>query len=116
MANLPLPGCRQPGCPERQSPGKRYCEQHERERWRELDRDRGSSTERGYGHDWRKFRDWFLTVNPLCMDCRDAGRLKPASEVHHIVKVQDDPTLRLVAANCRSLCTPCHAARTRRGE
>lgn len=116
MPTLPSPGCRAPGCTQRQSPGQRYCPTHQRERWRALDRERGNSAQRGYDADWRRFREWFLAKYPLCADCREHGRTTLAVEVHHLRKIKDAPHLRLVEDACLPLCKRCHSLRTRRGE
>ncbi len=70
----------------------------------------------GYGSDWQRFRETFLAFNPLCADCEAAGLVHPATEVHHVVKVKDDPSRRLDADNCLALCESHHSKRTRRGE
>lgn len=116
MPTLNAPGCRWPGCPQRAVVGRRHCGGHDRQRWRELDRERGNSAERGYDQAWRDFRRWFLSRHPLCADCRAEGTLKMAEEVHHTVKIAVQPELRLVESNCVALCVSCHATRTRRGE
>jgi 5-methylcytosine-specific restriction protein A len=81
---------------------------------RDRDRDRTSASQRGYDHAWRKFRIGYLGRHPLCADCLERGVVRPVYEVHHLRKVTTNPKLRLVDANLRSLCTPCHAVRTAR--
>ena len=80
------------------------------------DKERGTATERGYDSKWRKVRAEKLKRDPLCFDCTLAGRVTPANEVHHIVKVKDAPKLRLDMRNLMSLCKPCHSIRTLKGE
>lgn len=47
-----------------------------------------------------------------CEDCRDAGNEKVfAEEVHHIVTLDDDWSLRLTYSNLRALCIKCHNKR-----
>lgn len=58
----------------------------------------------------------FLAEHPLCVDCLVSPRMEPATEVHHIRKLRDHPTLRLDPANCMALCRSCHSIRTARGE
>lgn len=105
--------CLQPGCSALVIRG--YCQEHkpdaDRQRWQGYDRCRGSSRERGYDHNWERFRKMYLARHPVCNDC---GRL--ATEVHHVAKVKDRPDLKLVEANCMGLCKPCHTVRTDRGE
>ncbi|MBL8236464.1 MAG: HNH endonuclease [Bryobacterales bacterium] len=55
-------------------------------------------------------------ANPLCADCLERGRYRAAEEVHHVVKVRDDPSRRLDWDALRALCKSCHSARTARGE
>lgn len=74
------------------------------------------SSQRGYDHKWRKARAAFLSKNPLCHDCSISGHVTPAVDVHHIVKIADDPSLRLDFTNLMALCKVCHSIRTARGE
>ena len=80
-----------------------------------LDARRGSSAQRGYDAAWRRLRDRVLGEEPLCRFCSAAGRVNAAREVDHIRPVATHPELRLVRSNLRPLCTPCHSARTARG-
>ena len=74
-----------------------------------------STTERGYGADWRKVRALVLRAEPMCRMCRAEGRYTPATEVDHIQRFfgREDP-LRLDLGNLRPLCVPHHRARTAR--
>jgi 5-methylcytosine-specific restriction protein A len=83
---------------------------------RNKDKDRPTSCSRGYDATWQKFRRWFLAHHPLCADCQENGLIVRARDVHHVLKLADRPDLRLDPSNCRGLCTPCHSARTVRGE
>lgn len=63
---------------------------------------------------WLRLRRDKLSANPLCERCLEEGRVLAATEVHHVVPVEDavndaekarlmfDPT------NLRSLCHACH--------
>lgn len=105
MPTKPKRPCTEPGCPELN------CKKHARDRFRE------HSTKRGYNYHWEvKFRPQFLIKNPLCADCKKAGRIKAAKEVHHILKIKDRPDLKYDEENCMALCKSCHAKRTARGE
>jgi len=60
-----------------------------------------------YGSAWRKIRNRYIKVHPLCEECLKAERLTPAQEVHHILPLghggtNDD-------SNLMSLCKPCHS-------
>ena len=74
---------------------------------------RGTSHERGYGHQWQKLRARILARDMhLCQPCEREGRTEPAREVDHIVPKAkggiDDP------ANLEAICIPCHRAKTER--
>ena len=66
------------------------------------------------GSQWIRLRKWKLSRNPLCEDCKERGRIVLATEVHHIMPVEDGLSLadreRLMYAigNLRSLCHDCH--------
>lgn len=75
-----------------------------------------TTKERGYDYAWQKFRLRRLAEQPTCQDCEERDIARPATEVHHLVKIKDDPSKRLDEENTRCLCGPCHDARTARGE
>jgi 5-methylcytosine-specific restriction endonuclease McrA len=70
---------------------------------RQVERERGTRTERGYDNDWLRKSKAQLALHPECFDCGGV-----AVDAHHVVK-GDDRTL-------MSLCRACHNRRTRRGE
>lgn len=111
--------CGKVGCPTLVKPPERYCaahrredEEHQREREREYDRHRGSAHQRGYGATWRKKRRAYLQRNPLCVECLRQGRVKPATDVDHIISRRrggtDDES------NLQALCHSCHSRKTNR--
>lgn len=63
---------------------------------------------------WRKTRRAKLSIYPLCERCMSEGRTRAATEVHHVVPVQDamDCTsarsLMFDPHNLRALCHECH--------
>ncbi len=71
--------------------------------------------QRGYGADWQALRRQILSAEPLCRTCAEAGRVTPATEVHHIESFLglDDP-LRLDPTNCAPICKPCHLRESQR--
>ena len=77
---------------------------------REYDHRRGNAQERGYDSTWAKVRAMKLAADPLCEEHLSQGHVVSAVMVHHIRAVETHPELRLVMANMRSLCTPCHEA------
>lgn len=110
MPYAPQPRCAAPMCPSLATYRGR-CQAHATER----DRYRGSRQERGYDADWERFRKWFLSIYPLCLDCRIAGKVQMATDVHHLHKLADGGA-RLDPDNCMALCHSCHSVRTERGE
>lgn len=92
--------CAWPGCPELTY--GRFCPGHVRQ----YERERGSSTQRGYDRRWREIRDRILRERPICEDCA----MDRATEVHHIIPKRyggtDTPD------NLMSLCKSCHSRRT----
>lgn len=78
--------------------------------------DRVGKTRFSTSRSWRHYRLAYLRSHPLCVDCKQQGRVTPATDVHHIVKRSDDPELAFQDENCMALCHSCHSIRTRRGE
>lgn len=77
------------------------------------DQRRGSSSSRGYGRRWEKARMSFLASNPLCVRCKEAGRIERATVVDHIIPHKGDETLFWDrAGNWQSLCVACHSRKT----
>ena len=64
---------------------------------------------------WKKFSKWFLSKNPLCVDCMGVGFLRGATDTHHRVALSKGGSL-YDSANCMALCHSCHSRRTARGE
>lgn len=68
---------------------------------------------------WRRIRAAVLETTPFCEDCRAAGRVSLATEVHHVIpleSVRDCRRMEELAydrSNLVALCQPCHKARHR---
>jgi 5-methylcytosine-specific restriction protein A len=77
---------------------------------------RGKTGERGYDWGWQQFRLTVLADRPLCEDCGERGVVTPGTDVHHVVRLRDDPSRRLDATAVRVLCSSCHDRRTAMGE
>lgn len=106
MPRKPLRPCRYPGCP-RLSDGS-YCEEHRAKETQTYNRYlRDPDTYRRYGRAWKKIRERFLAVHPLCEQCKAEGRLEPAMEVHHVLPLADGGTND--AHNLMALCKRCHS-------
>ena len=84
----------------------RRCPNCEKER----DKERGSSTSRGYDNDWKKIRSEFLKLNPLCIECGEK-----ATDVDHKVSLKDGGD-KLNFDNLRSFCHRHHSQRTGRDQ
>lgn len=63
---------------------------------------------------WRLLRKEKLTNDPLCEMHLQKGQIVPATEVHHIIDIDDKPTLEnaLDSNNLMSLCKSCHSSIT----
>jgi 5-methylcytosine-specific restriction protein A len=61
-----------------------------------------------YTKAWDKLSVRYRKENPLCEECDRRGMTTPATEVHHIVKVSEDPKRMLDVTNLVSVCRACH--------
>lgn len=89
------------------------CRKHAQQ----AERERGTSTERGYDSTWRKLRLIKLRASPLCeiQDvCKGLAPDNAATEVDHRIPIRDNPSLRLVWSNLQSSCVACNRAKQRR--
>ncbi|MDF0628268.1 MULTISPECIES: HNH endonuclease [Acinetobacter] len=107
--------CREFRCPNLvTSPSQKgFCDEHahKRSNWNKRQDRTGSTTERGYGHAWRKLRALILERDDyLCLICKANGHVTEATDVDHIIPREhggtDDPS------NLQSLCSPCHKEKT----
>lgn len=114
MPSKPPRPCRYPGCPELTADPTRYCDAHLKLTRRHQDRERGSSTERGYDGRWRRYRKTYLAEHPLCVIClaKDPEVIREATMVDHIVPHKGDMKLFWDPKNHQSLCTECHGVKT----
>lgn len=71
-------------------------------------RDGKSSTQRGYGYKWQKYRANFLHSNPLCVFCMRLGVITAATVVDHKVPHKGDQNLFWNSLNHQALCKKCH--------
>ena len=69
--------------------------------------DRDTETQRRYGTEWRRVRGRYISQHPLCEECLKAGKLTPATEVHHILPLSRGGTHE--EKNLMALCKPCHS-------
>ena len=60
---------------------------------------------------WVKLRREVLTAHPLCQRCLKEGRIKEATEVHHVRPVEEVVTFRdkqSLMFDVHNLCALCH--------
>ena len=63
---------------------------------------------------WQRLRNEYLGYHPLCERCERDGRIKPATDVHHIKPIQSKTTIEEMTAlafdanNLMALCYQCH--------
>jgi 5-methylcytosine-specific restriction enzyme A len=83
------------------------CGPLRKQRQVENDQRRGNSRERGYHSGWDKLRAWHLAAHPNCARCEEAGVVRLADLVHHVLPLCDGGEL-LDPDNLKSLCRACH--------
>lgn len=132
MSSAPLRKCSLPTCAALAIRSGR-CQEHATAN----ERLRGSSSERGYDQEWRRFRARLLRMpcrrcdgNPVatcplcggsglrfafCKDCLLKAKMVLSAEIHHLRKLRDGGA-RLDPDNCVGLCKPHHQKRTAAGE
>ena len=116
MPRYPLKPCSAPQCGALVR-GQRFCEKHKdrgKQTASQHDKRRGNSTQRGYTYQWQKAREAYLLAHPLCVDCQKADKVRPATEVDHIIPHQGDQELFWDESNWQGLCKPHHSEKTAR--
>ena len=69
---------------------------------------RKTTKDRGYAGAWPALRRAFLAAHPLCVECRNLGRVTAATVVDHVVPLAKALDRRLDPSNLQSLCASCH--------
>jgi len=64
---------------------------------------------------WQRLRAAHLSVEPLCRDCRDAGRVVLANTVDHVIPISAGGLPFPDHDGLTSYCASCHSAKTARG-
>lgn len=65
---------------------------------------------------WQKMSRYYRSIHPLCECCSCIGKVVESTQVHHLVKFNEQPTEQLRYYcfennnNMMSLCTECHQA------
>lgn len=106
MPTAPKRPCTYPGCPELVERGR--CDAHKSGATKVYEQQRGSSNERGYDWKWRRFRPWYLNRHPMCEASMGCNQL--ATEIHHIVRLEDGGE-KYDEANLQALCKPHHSSK-----
>jgi 5-methylcytosine-specific restriction enzyme A len=106
MPSKPKRICSKSGCNELTD--QAYCDKH----MRQYDKNRGSSSERGYDNQWRKYRAMFLRDHPLCEICLKDENVSIATVVDHIIPHKGDKKLFWNESNHQALCKECHDRKT----
>ena len=105
MPKKPRRPCSYPGCPNLCD--GQYCEEHRKQARRQYDKyERSPYVNKKYGRAWKRIRDKYVSLHPLCEQCLKEGRLTPVEEVHHILPVSKGG--RHTQENLMSLCKSCH--------
>lgn len=106
--------CKHPRCAALVTSGA-FCEQHAKEKRKQVDSQRESSTKRGYGYRWQQTSKGFLRQHPLCQcpDCLEGEKqLKAATVVDHIIPHRGDMTLFWDRNNWQAMAKDCHDRKT----
>lgn len=100
--------CAEPGCAVLVASCR--CPQHQTARYRQIERQRGTATQRGYDASWRRVRENVLRRDRhICRVCHE----RPATEVDHITPMHRGGE-RLNPANLQAICGRCHDDKTAR--
>ena len=111
MPTSPKTPCRYPGCPVLTH--ERFCDEHQKKTDANYNKyQRDPDYYKRYGRNWQRIRTRYIMAHPLCEECKKAGRLTPAKEVHHVVPLLKGGTH--YNNNLMSLCKSCHSAITAR--
>src|SRR5580765_8050010 len=81
----PAKPCAHPGCPGLTR--ARFCVSHAREH----EKERGSTTERGYSAGWQKLRARILATELLCRLCKAEGEVTAAVKVGRLCSRRCSP-------------------------
>lgn len=97
---------------KRRYKGVRRANHNKRSSWRTTKTQGLTTTERGYGAQWRHMRDAVMhRDNYLCQVCLADGIYTTASEVDHIKPKSDGGTDEI--DNLQAICKSCHQEKTK---
>jgi len=104
--------CPAPQCPAPLGRGVRYCPTHQAQADQRDRETRGTAAQRGYDAYWVRVRDAYAREHPLCEDHLERGETVAMTLVDHKIPLPYGE--RLDPKNLRSLCDPCHGAKSAR--
>ncbi len=114
MPQRPPTACRRPGCPGLVRAGVcSVCGPRRHVVDQVHDEQRGTAAQRGYGGRWQRVRLNYLRMHPLCVCCHEAGRVEPATDVHHLIPKRSGGSDE--DSNLQALCHACHSKVTAAG-
>lgn len=58
--------------------------------------------------EWRKLREYVLSISPFCVECGKKGITRAAVVADHLTEIQYSPSQRLNPNNIQTLCAQCH--------
>lgn len=98
-------GCHYPGC--KHLTNKEYCKDHQKLMQKAYDNyTRSPDHNKRYGHEWKRIRENYIKVHPLCEMCLREEKYTPVNEVHHILPISKGGTND--RSNLMSVCRSCH--------
>ena len=107
MPYKPKRPCAYPGC-GRLAEREQYCAEHQKvvdKQYNQYQRDPKSN--KRYGRSWKRIRDRYIKLHPLCEECEKQGKLTPAEEVHHVLPLSKGGGNE--KSNLMALCKSCHS-------
>jgi 5-methylcytosine-specific restriction protein A len=106
--------CRRMGCRELTANGG-YCDKCQAKGFKR-EKYRPSSSERGYGYKWQKYRASVLARNPICVDPfgehAERNEIARATRLDHRIPHRGDQKLFWDKSNHQPLCERCHNRKT----
>ena len=103
--------CNRPDCVNLTN--DRFCEQHKKEANRAYNQTRDPVTMQwASSKRYKSKRAYFLRRHPLCVECEREGRIRPGTQLDHIVAHKGDYSLFWDESNWQMLCHRCHSRKT----
>ena len=114
MPTRPKKSCNKVGCPELIEASNTYCDKHRIERINRYEKyERDQKSKKLYGYRWQKASKYFLSHNPLCVECKKKNnKITAATVTDHIISHKGDKKLFWDRSNWQALCKRCHDIKT----